>query len=55
MYDDVGGAPCAGIISGIGSVNNIDFMIVANDATVKAGAYFEISLKKTQEHCIAPD
>ncbi len=47
MYDDVGGAPCAGIISGIGSVNNIDFMIVANDATVKAGAYFEISLKKT--------
>jgi 3-methylcrotonyl-CoA carboxylase beta subunit len=47
MYEDVGGAPCAGIISGIGRVNNIDFMIIANDATVKAGAYFEISLKKT--------
>ena len=47
MYKDVGGAPCAGIISGIGRVNNIDFMIIANDATVKAGAYFEISLKKT--------
>ena len=47
MYEEVGGAPCAGIISGIGRVNNIDFMIIANDATVKAGAYFEISLKKT--------
>ena len=47
MYQEVGGAPCSGIISGIGKVNNINFMIIANDATVKAGAYFEISLKKT--------
>ncbi|MDC1051008.1 carboxyl transferase domain-containing protein, partial [Candidatus Marinimicrobia bacterium] len=47
MYEDVGGAPCAGVISGIGKVQNINFMIIANDATVKAGAYFEISLKKT--------
>jgi 3-methylcrotonyl-CoA carboxylase beta subunit len=47
MYEDVGGAPCAGVVSGIGKVQNINFMIIANDATVKAGAYFEISLKKT--------
>ncbi len=47
MYEEVGGAPCAGVISGIGKVNDINFMIIANDATVKAGAYFEISLKKT--------
>jgi len=47
MYNSVGGAPCAGIVTGIGKVNNRNFMIIANDATVKAGAYFEITLKKT--------
>ena len=47
MYQTVGGAPCAGVITGIGKICNIDFMIIANDATVKAGAYFEITLKKT--------
>jgi len=47
MYNDYGGANCGGVISGIGSVSGKDFLIIANDATVKAGAYFEITLKKT--------
>jgi len=47
MYNEVGGAPSAGVITGIGKVNTINFMIISNDATVKAGAYFEMTLKKT--------
>lgn len=44
MYD--GGAPCAGVIAGIGRVSGRDCMIVANDATVKGGAYFPMTVKK---------
>jgi 3-methylcrotonyl-CoA carboxylase beta subunit len=44
MYD--GKAPCAGIITGIGRVSGKDVMIVANDATVKGGTYFPITVKK---------
>jgi len=44
MYDD--GAPGAGIISGIGRVSGRECMIVANDPTVKGGAYFPITVKK---------
>ena len=47
MYNEVGGAPSAGLITGIGKINKINFMIISNDATVKAGAYFEMTLKKT--------
>ena len=47
MYSEYGGANCAGVIAGIGKINGNDFVIIANDATVKAGAYFEVSLKKT--------
>ena len=47
MYNEVGGAPSAGVITGIGKINTINFMIISNDATVKAGAYFEMTLKKT--------
>ena len=47
MYEEYGGANCAGVIAGIGRISNHDVMIIANDATVKAGAYFEITLKKT--------
>tara|TARA_Y100000389_G_C17471328_1_gene531466 strand:+ start:12127 stop:13809 length:1683 start_codon:yes stop_codon:yes gene_type:complete len=47
MYNDYGGCPCGGLIMGIGIINNYNFMIIANDATVKAGAYFEVTLKKT--------
>ncbi len=44
MYD--GDAPCAGIITGIGRVAGREVMIVANDATVKGGAYFPMTVKK---------
>ncbi|KAE8747495.1 hypothetical protein FOCC_FOCC005826 [Frankliniella occidentalis] len=38
--------PAAGIITGIGRVANTDCMIVANDATVKAGSYYPVTVKK---------
>src|SRR5579872_99128 len=44
MYDD--DLPAAGIITGIGRIHNIDCMIVANDATVKGGTYYPITVKK---------
>ena len=47
MYKEYGGCPAGGLISGIAVVNGINFMVIANDATVKAGAYFEVTLKKT--------
>lgn len=44
MYDDE--APGAGIITGIGRVSGREVMIVANDATVKGGAYYPLTVKK---------
>jgi 3-methylcrotonyl-CoA carboxylase beta subunit len=44
LYD--GGAPAGGIIAGIGRVSGVDCMIVCNDATVKGGTYFPITVKK---------
>jgi 3-methylcrotonyl-CoA carboxylase beta subunit len=44
MYD--GGAPCAGIITGIGKIYGTDVVVVANDATVKGGTYFPVTVKK---------
>jgi acetyl-CoA carboxylase carboxyltransferase component len=44
MYD--GDAPAAGIVTGIGRVAGREVMIVANDATVKGGTYFPITVKK---------
>jgi 3-methylcrotonyl-CoA carboxylase beta subunit len=44
MYD--GMAPCAGIITGIGRVEGREVVIVANDATVKGGTYFPMTVKK---------
>ncbi len=44
MYDNE--APAAGIITGIGRVSGRECMIVANDATVKGGAYFPLTVKK---------
>jgi 3-methylcrotonyl-CoA carboxylase beta subunit len=41
-----GAAPCAGVIAGVGQVHGIDCMIVCNDATVKGGTYFPMSVKK---------
>jgi 3-methylcrotonyl-CoA carboxylase beta subunit len=47
MYQEWGGAPSAGVITGIGKVAGRLFMIIANDATVKAGSFFPMTVKKT--------
>jgi len=46
MYAEYGGAPGAGVVTGLGRVEGRLCMIVANDATVKAGAFFPITAKK---------
>ena len=46
MYEEWGGAPAAGAVAGIGTVQKRPFMIIANDATVKAGAFFPMTAKK---------
>ncbi len=49
MYPDKDGsdsAPAAGVIAGIGRVNGVDCMIVCNDATVKGGTYYPLTVKK---------
>ena len=46
MYAEWGGAPAAGTITGLGRVENRLVMIIANDATVKAGAFFPMTAKK---------
>jgi 3-methylcrotonyl-CoA carboxylase beta subunit len=44
MYDDA--APCAGVITGIGRVHGGEVLVIANDATVKGGTYFPMTVKK---------
>ncbi len=44
MYD--GQAPCAGVVTGIGIVHGREIMVIANDATVKGGTYFPMTVKK---------
>jgi len=46
MYEEYGGCPAAGVVMGIGYVAGKQCVIVANDATVKAGAWFPITAKK---------
>jgi 3-methylcrotonyl-CoA carboxylase beta subunit len=46
MYGEYGGAPGAGVVTGLGRVSGRLCMIVANDATVKAGAFFPMTAKK---------
>ena len=46
MYAEHGGCPSGGVITGIGYISGRQCMIVANDATVKAGAWFPITAKK---------
>ena len=41
-----GDAPCAGLIAGIGRVSGVDCMVVCNDATVKGGSYYPMTVKK---------
>jgi 3-methylcrotonyl-CoA carboxylase beta subunit len=47
MYDEWGGAPAAGVITGLARVETRLVMVIANDATVKAGAFFPMTAKKT--------
>jgi 3-methylcrotonyl-CoA carboxylase beta subunit len=46
MYREWGGAPAAGVVTGIGCVCGRQVMVIANDATVKAGAFFPMTCKK---------
>src|SRR5689334_14457931 len=43
MYADWGGAPAAGVITAIGTIGGRRHMLIANDATVKAGAFFPMT------------
>ena len=55
LYPDFGGCPSAGVIIAIGEIHNKNCIVVANDATVKAGAWFPMTAKKNlraQEICI---
>jgi len=46
MYEDWGGAPSAGVVTGLARIHTRLVMIIANDATVKAGAFFPTTAKK---------
>ncbi len=46
MYEEWGGAPSAAVVTGIGTVAGRQVMVIANDATVKAGAFFPMTAKK---------
>jgi 3-methylcrotonyl-CoA carboxylase beta subunit len=46
MYEDEGGCPSAGVVTGLGQIRGKWCMIVANDASVKAGAWFPMAAKK---------
>src|ERR1700726_1178462 len=46
MYEEWGGAPAAGVITGLARIQTRMVMIIANDATVKAGAFFPMTSKK---------
>ncbi|MFL5330669.1 MAG: acyl-CoA carboxylase subunit beta [Gemmataceae bacterium] len=46
MYAEWGGAPSAGVVTGVGLIAGRRTMIIANDATVKAGAFFPMTCKK---------
>ena len=46
MYEEWGGAPSAGVITGLARICKRQFMLIVNDATVKAGAFFPMTAKK---------
>jgi acetyl-CoA carboxylase carboxyltransferase component len=46
MYAEWGGAPSAGVVTGVGTIEGRQTMVIANDATVKAGAFFPLTCKK---------
>ena len=46
MYEDWGGAPAAGVVTGLARIETRMVMLIVNDATVKAGAFFPMTTKK---------
>jgi len=46
LYPEWGGAPAAGVVAGVGKIHGRDVVVVADDATVKAGAKFPLGIKK---------
>ena len=46
VYEEWGGAPAAGVVAGVGTIHGRDVVVVADDATVKAGAKFPLGIKK---------
>src|ERR1700731_3908746 len=46
MYEEWGGAPSAGVVTGLGRIHGRLFMLIVNDAPVKAGAFFPMTAKK---------
>ena len=46
MYEEWGGAPSAGVVTGVARIHGHMFMLIVNDATVKAGAFFPMTAKK---------
>src|SRR6202045_1788665 len=46
MYEEGGGAPSAGTVTGLAKICGRTMMLIANDATVKAGAFFPMTAKK---------
>ena len=46
QYEEWGGAPAGGVVTGVGQIRDRQVMVVANDATVKAGAWFPATCKK---------
>ena len=50
MYEEYGGCPSGGVVVVIGYVSKKQCIVVANDATVKAGAWFPITGKRILEH-----
>lgn len=46
FYEEYGGAPAAGVVIGVGQIHGRDVVVVSNDATVKAGAWFPMTCKK---------
>ena len=60
MYEEWGGSPSGSVICGVGKIQGRSVMIIANDATVKAGAFFPITAKKVLRaqriamHCRLP-
>ncbi len=60
MYEEWGGSPSASVVCGVATIANRDVMVIANDATIKAGAFFPMTCKKVLRaqriamHCRLP-